>query len=60
MTCSGLLSKGAGDAAALGYVPLPTELVDQIEQYWAKRCLPETESWRSAKAEPALRGATDV
>lgn len=28
-------AQGAGDAAALGYVPLPKALVDQIEQYWA-------------------------
>ncbi len=26
---------GASDAAALGYVPLPDALVDQVEQYWA-------------------------
>jgi phosphate transport system substrate-binding protein len=30
-------TQGAGDAAALGYVPLPKTLVDQIEQYWAKQ-----------------------
>ena len=28
-------SQGAEDATALGYVPLPKSLVDQIEQYWA-------------------------
>ena len=28
-------SQGAEDARALGYVPLPKSLVDQIEQYWA-------------------------
>lgn len=26
---------GASDAAALGYVPLPKALVDQVERYWA-------------------------
>ncbi|WP_245451823.1 phosphate ABC transporter substrate-binding protein PstS [Mesorhizobium waimense] len=26
---------GAGDAAALGYVPLPKALVEQVERYWA-------------------------
>ncbi|AZO01590.1 phosphate ABC transporter substrate-binding protein PstS [Mesorhizobium sp. M9A.F.Ca.ET.002.03.1.2] len=30
-------AQGAGDAAALGYVPLPKALVDQIEQYWARQ-----------------------
>jgi phosphate transport system substrate-binding protein len=30
-------SQGAADASALGYVPLPKALVDQIEQYWAKQ-----------------------
>lgn len=30
-------TQGAGDASALGYVPLPKTLVDQIEQYWAKQ-----------------------
>lgn len=29
-------TQGAADASALGYVPLPKALVDQIEQYWAK------------------------
>ena len=28
--------KGAQDAAALGYVPLPLELVDQIKGYWRR------------------------
>ncbi len=28
-------TRGARDAAALGYVPLPDALVDQVEQYWA-------------------------
>ncbi|PTE08741.1 phosphate ABC transporter substrate-binding protein PstS [Mesorhizobium helmanticense] len=28
-------TQGAGDAAALGYVPLPSALVGQIEQYWS-------------------------
>jgi len=30
------LEKGEKDAADLGYVPLPTELVGQVKQYWAK------------------------
>ena len=30
-------AQGAGDATALGYVPLPKALVDQVEQYWAKQ-----------------------
>lgn len=29
------LTQGAADATALGYVPLPQNLVDQIETYWA-------------------------
>lgn len=29
------LSKGAADAEALSYVPLPSALVDQIKAYWA-------------------------
>ncbi|CAN1515120.1 PstS ABC-type phosphate transport system, periplasmic component [Rhabdaerophilaceae bacterium] len=28
--------KGAADASALGYVPLPAPLVEQIKSYWAK------------------------
>lgn len=28
--------KGGADAAALGYVPLPTPLVEQIKMYWSK------------------------
>ncbi len=30
-------AQGAGDATALGYVPLPKALVGQIEQYWARQ-----------------------
>jgi len=30
------LDKGARDAADLGYVPLPPELIGQIKDYWAK------------------------
>ncbi|WP_245465603.1 MULTISPECIES: phosphate ABC transporter substrate-binding protein PstS [unclassified Mesorhizobium] len=30
-------AQGAGDATALGYVPLPKALVDQVEQYWASQ-----------------------
>jgi phosphate transport system substrate-binding protein len=30
------LDKGEKDAADLGYVPLPQELVTQVKQYWAK------------------------
>jgi phosphate transport system substrate-binding protein len=28
------LEKGDGDAASLGYVPLPPALVGQIKSYW--------------------------
>ena len=28
-------TQGAADATALGYVPLPQELIDQVESYWA-------------------------
>ena len=28
--------KGAKDAVALGYVPLPAALVKQVKDYWAK------------------------
>ena len=31
------LTEGAADATALGYVPLPSALVEQIEQYWTSR-----------------------
>ncbi|RWO43893.1 MAG: phosphate ABC transporter substrate-binding protein PstS [Mesorhizobium sp.] len=30
-------AQGAGDATALGYVPLPKALIGQIEQYWARQ-----------------------
>jgi len=30
-------AQGAGDATALGYVPLPKALVDQVEQYWERQ-----------------------
>lgn len=30
------LDKGAGDATALGYVPLPASLVQQIKTYWSR------------------------
>jgi phosphate transport system substrate-binding protein len=30
------LDKGAKDAAGRGYVPLPTALVTQVKDYWAK------------------------
>ncbi len=30
------LDKGAKDAAELGYVPLPQELVAQVKQYWSR------------------------
>jgi phosphate transport system substrate-binding protein len=30
------LEKGSKEAAALGYVPLPTALVGQVGEYWAK------------------------
>lgn len=33
------LDNGASDAAALGYVPLPGELVTQVKDYWAKHNL---------------------
>ncbi len=33
------LSKGANDAATLGYVPLPASLVGQIKAYWTKTAL---------------------
>ena len=30
------LEKGGNDAIALGYVPLPPELVKQVKEYWQK------------------------
>ena len=30
------LDKGAKDAAALGYVPLPDSLVQQVKAYWSR------------------------
>ena len=30
------LEKGAGAASALGYVPLPTSLVEQVKAYWTR------------------------
>ena len=30
------LDKGANDAAALGYVPLPASLVQQVKGYWSR------------------------
>jgi len=31
------IEQGAGDAAALGYVPLPETLVSQVKAYWANK-----------------------
>lgn len=36
------LDKGATDAAALGYVPLPPELVSQVKTYWRRTLRPAT------------------
>jgi hypothetical protein len=35
-----VLERGAGDAAALGYVPLPQTLVAQVKTYWTSNFAP--------------------
>jgi phosphate transport system substrate-binding protein len=38
-----LRKQGADQATALGYIPVPKTLADQIEDYWAKNLAPVTE-----------------